>query len=270
MFEHPWARVTFAKEVWRIQLARIVAENEIDVPIAGPRTRLGMGAAGTLQEVRAFMELVADVRAHWGRLLTVILIHHEKKGGMVSGAWEGAGDTLLHVQAAGNGHTIVFVQKARWDSERHGKTLHLAWTEGEGFQLEGDRNYLDEITELLEEREWRTVKQISAPEDEGGIGAGERQSERHWMSIQSGSSRAPAMPPRRSAAMLPPLSGRCVQPPTHPTHLVRSQGVRRRVLRCARRTHPHGLGASNGSGHPTQTEFKEWAEQVAERNEDHA
>ncbi len=174
VFEHPWAQLTFAAEEWRSTLAQIVKEHEIDVLIAGPLTRLGMDVAGTLQEVRGFMDLVADVRRQSERALTVILVHHENKGGAVSGAWEGAGDTLLHVQAAGNGHTVVYVQKARWDSERHGKTLHLAWADGDGFRLEGDRNYLAELEALLADGAWRTVKQMSAPEDEGGIGAGEK------------------------------------------------------------------------------------------------
>jgi hypothetical protein len=173
VFEHPWGQFSFAPAEWRTKLAEIVSEHEIDVLIAGPLTRIGMDSAGTLQEVVAFMGLVADMRQQCGRLLTVVLVHHENKGGAVSGAWEGSGDTLLHVQGAGNGHTVVFVQKARWASDRHGTTLKLAWTEGEGFRLEGDRDYLAEIVELLSDGQWRTAKQISAPVDEGGIGAGE-------------------------------------------------------------------------------------------------
>ena len=173
VFEQPWAAFTFAEETWRAKLAELVVESEIDLLIAGPLTRLGMDAAGTLQEVRAFMDLVQDVRRQCARLLTVALVHHENKGGAVSGSWEGAGDTLLHVQAAGNGHTVVLVQKARWDSERHGKTMHLAWADGDGFRLKGDRDYLAEIVELLADGEWRTAKQISAPVDDGGIGAAE-------------------------------------------------------------------------------------------------
>ncbi len=174
VFEHPWAQVTFAEEAWRAKLAQSVKDHEIDVLIAGPLTRLGMDVGGTLQEVRAFTELVADVRRQSERQLTDVLIHHENKGGAVSGAWEGAGDTLLHVQKAGNGHTIVFVQKARWDSQRHGKTLQLEWTEGECYRLEGERDYLAEILSLLSDGQWRTTKAIAAREDEGGIGAGEK------------------------------------------------------------------------------------------------
>jgi hypothetical protein len=179
VFEEPWAEFSFAADAWRAKLADVVKGQEIDVLIAGPLVRLGMDAAGTLQEVRAFTALVADVRRQSERALTVVIVHHENKSGLVSGAWEGAGDTLLHVQAGGNGHTIVFIRKARWDSTRHGKTLHLAWTEGESFRLEGDRDYLAEIVELLSDGAWRTAKEIGAPVepkrpiDKPGIGAGE-------------------------------------------------------------------------------------------------
>ena len=119
------------------------------------------------------MELVEDVRARCRRLLTVVLVHHENKGGAVSGAWEGAGDSLLHVQGAGNGHTVVYVQKARWDTSRHGKTLHLEWTRVDGFRLGGERNYLDEVLALLSDNKPRTAKEIAVPETKGGIGASE-------------------------------------------------------------------------------------------------
>jgi AAA domain len=174
VLEAPWATFSFASETWRVDLARTVAGLQVDVVIAGPLARIGMDGAGTLQEVVAFMALINDVRRRSGQLLTTVLIHHENKGGAVSGAWEGSGDTLLHVQAAGNGHTVVHVQKARWSSEHHGKTLKLAWADGESFELEGDRDYITEIRELLSERPWRTVKEIAKPADEGGIGAGDK------------------------------------------------------------------------------------------------
>lgn len=173
VFEEPWGRFSFAETAWRQQLATRVAALEVDVVIAGPLTRLGMDTAGTLQEVASFMRLVDDVRRRSGRLLTLIIAHHENKGGAVSGAWEGAGDTLLHVQAAGNGHTTLFVAKARWASAHHHKTIKLRWADGEGFELEGDRDYVAEIRELLTGHPWQTAKEIAAPEEQGGIGAGE-------------------------------------------------------------------------------------------------
>jgi hypothetical protein len=173
VFERPWREFSFASDHWRAELARVVAEHEIDLVIAGPLTRIGMDGPGTLQEVAAFMDLVWSVREPLDRPLAVLLIHHENKGGAVSGAWEGSGDTLLHVEAAGNGHTVVFVQKARWDKERHQTTMKLAWADGEGYELEGDRDLLAEVEAFLAGHPWRTVKQISASRDaaEPGIGA---------------------------------------------------------------------------------------------------
>jgi hypothetical protein len=170
VFESPWGGYTFDDAAVRDQLISLVNEHKIDVIVAGPLTRVGMEAAGTLAEVTAFMRLVDGVRSQCERPLTVILVHHENKAGSVSGAWEGAVDTLVHVEARGNGRTGVLVQKARWSSTYHQKAMILAWMEGESFRLEGERALRDEIVQLLQERKWLTAKEIAAPE---GIGASE-------------------------------------------------------------------------------------------------
>lgn len=170
----PWAAGTFADGSWRTALAECVREQRIDVVIAGPVTRLGMDEAGTLQQVRDFTALIGDVRQRAGRRLTSWLVHHENKGGTVSGAWEGAGDTLLHVEARGPGHTHLHVQKARWSSKHHGARFDLAWTDGEGFEVvEHERDHAAEIAALLSDGKWRTAKEIATPRDkpEPGIGA---------------------------------------------------------------------------------------------------
>jgi hypothetical protein len=172
VYEQPWGKFSLADEAWRQELAQQIIASEIDVLIAGPLARIGMDEAGNLQQVREFAEKIADLREWCGRPLVVILVHHENKAGDVSGAWEGFGDTLLHVKAAGNGHTIVTVQKARWDPERHRTTIKLAWTTGEGFAPEGGERDLEaEIVKLLLDLKWRTTKQIAASEEKGGIGA---------------------------------------------------------------------------------------------------
>jgi hypothetical protein len=171
----PWSEFTFADESWRAALAAKIREDKIDVLIAGPVTRLGMDEAGTLQQVREFMELVKEVRVASGRRLAVILVHHENKGGTVSGAWEGAGDTLLHVDARGPGKTHLHVQKARWSSEHHGAHLDLTWTDGEGFTVDEERDYVAEIEALLADGKWRTVAEIGNKSDHPeipGVGAG--------------------------------------------------------------------------------------------------
>ena len=110
----PWATFSLADEAWRQWLAEVVEEHQFDVVVAGPLTRIGMDGAGTLQEVAAFMDLIGEVRSRCSRRFATVVPHHEGKSGSVSGGWEGAPETLLHVQAAGHGRTVVFVQKARW------------------------------------------------------------------------------------------------------------------------------------------------------------
>jgi AAA domain len=136
ILEEPWGRFTFDSEPWRELLARTARGREVDVVITGPLTAAGMEAAGTLQEVRAFLDLVDEVRALAGRRFANLLIHHENRGGQVSGAWEGAGDTLLHLQQHGRGQLRLYVQKARWSSEHHATSRHLVWADGEGFTVE--------------------------------------------------------------------------------------------------------------------------------------
>jgi hypothetical protein len=152
VLEAPWARFTFGERAWREKLAAAIREREIDVLIVGPLSRSGMNEAGTLQEVRDFARRVDELRELSGRRLTVVLIHHENKGGQVSGAWEGAGDTLLHVTGQGQGRTRLYVQKARWASSQHATTRVLTWTEGDGFALEDAPELDDEAiaAQLLE------------------------------------------------------------------------------------------------------------------------
>ena len=92
--EAPWGQFTFASAEWRAGLAQSVKELEIDVLIIGPLARIGMDAAGTLQEVAAFQAYVDDVRAQVGRPLAVVIVHHESKGGRrqrrVGGRWRHA------------------------------------------------------------------------------------------------------------------------------------------------------------------------------------
>ena len=93
----------------------------------------------------------------------MILIHHENKGGTVSGAWEGAGDTLLHATVHGRGKTKLHFQKTRWSSKWHKETLDLDWTEGEGFEAteEADRDLLVEVRDWLMANPHSTSKEIS-------------------------------------------------------------------------------------------------------------
>lgn len=149
--EAPWAAFTFAAQSHREALAKVIADNEIDFVIVGPLAAAGMTDAGTLREVRLFIALCDDVRRRSGRNVTFLLIHHENKGGKVSGAWEGAGDTLFHVQGMGSGRTRLHIQKARWSTKWHAQTVELRWTDGESFAVEVKPEVSDDdaIVQLL-------------------------------------------------------------------------------------------------------------------------
>ena len=134
VFEEPWGGFSFADPLWRQRLGDVIREHEIDVVIVGPLTATGMNLPGTLQECRDFIGLVDEVRDLAERRFVNVVVHHENSGGKVSGAWEGVGDTLLHVTQQGRGKLRLYVQKARWSSEHHGTTIRLAWSEGEGFE----------------------------------------------------------------------------------------------------------------------------------------
>jgi hypothetical protein len=138
VLEEPWGQFTFAETGWRQLLAATTREREVDVVIVGPLTASGMEAAGTLQDVREFLNLVDQTRTLAGRRFANVLVHHENRGGKVSGAWEGAGDTLLHVLQQGHGRLRLYIQKARWSSDQHATTLQLAWAAGDGFVSEDE------------------------------------------------------------------------------------------------------------------------------------
>lgn len=146
----PWGKVSLDDPAMREALAAQIGSLELDVVIMGPITRSGMNEAGTLQQVRDYCNLLAEVRELSGCRVTFVLIHHENRGGQVSGAWEGAVDTLFHVQAQGNGQTRLFVQKARWAPEHHKRKLQLAWGDGESFEvIEKDERDDNEIADEL-------------------------------------------------------------------------------------------------------------------------
>ncbi len=144
VLEAPWARFTFADEILRSELAATISEHSIDIIAAGPVQRLGVTGGGTPEEVAAFVGLIEQVRADLDRPLAGTFVHHENKGGTVSGAWEGVPDTLAHVSAQGNGCTRVEWEKVRWGSDLHGRIWKLLWRDGEGFELDETPEVTDE------------------------------------------------------------------------------------------------------------------------------
>lgn len=141
----PWAGLDLRDETHRAEIAAMIAEADVDLVIVGPLTRLGMEGGGTPDDVRAFTRLLEDVQERAGRPVSIAVLHHENRAGQISGAWEGAPDLLVHVQAQGNGRTRVFWQKSRWSSTLHGTSAALVWKDaGEGFRVEDKPELTDD------------------------------------------------------------------------------------------------------------------------------
>ena len=170
----PWARFTFANERMRAELVELVRELEIDVVIAGPVARLGAEGGGTPEEIQAFVDLLELVRADLDRPLAYELIHHENKAGDVSGAWEGATDTLVHVQARGNGHTAIVWGRRAGRPTSTGKTwkLELAATASGSRSTRRrrrpTRRSRTKLLELVAGRTGRVVERLRRAADRQG------------------------------------------------------------------------------------------------------
>ena len=162
VLEEPWTRFTMRDPAHRAGLAETIGKQEIDLLVMGPLVTLGMVGGGTPDEIsefegllRAFRELVPKPVALW-------IVHHENKQGDVSGAWERVPDTLVHVQAQGNGHTRLIWRKARWSSENHGKGIELVWADGRSFTVrdEPERDPWQEMEVAFRHANgWRTAKE---------------------------------------------------------------------------------------------------------------
>ena len=143
----PWATLTLREESHRQRFASLL--KEVDLVVAGPLSALGTEGGGTLDEIREFEGFMRSVRELAGSPVAFLLIHHENRSGQVSGAWERAPDTLVHVQAEGHGRTRVHWEKVRWCSELHKTTTHLIWAAGDTFTVE-EREEITEDT-MVEE-----------------------------------------------------------------------------------------------------------------------
>lgn len=165
VWQDPWHAFNFNLPRHREVVAEYVEEEECDLVMVGPLATLGTIGGGTPEEVNKFMELVQLCWALTKRQFGFWFLHHENKAGDVSGAWERVPDTLVHVQARGNGHTAMVWQKTRWASEHQGTTTSLKWGEGYTFEVEDvkdDRDMFAEIRALMTEQNdrWWTVEEI--------------------------------------------------------------------------------------------------------------
>jgi len=157
VLEEPWAQFSFAIEAHREQLAAFVREHEIDVVMANPVAEIGHEGGGTPDDVSRFGELVDKFGRLAGRPVAAWFVHHENKGGDVSGAWERWPDTLAHVRLEGREKSVLHWRKVRWSSELHNTRMTLRWLiESAGFAVEdaGENSAIKKAAEIEQATAW--------------------------------------------------------------------------------------------------------------------
>lgn len=153
----PWAALDLTDPKHARKLADKIIEYGTDLVIVGPLTAVGMDTPGTIAEARQFVrESLGVIRGFVGRPVAFLIVHHEAKGGKVSGAWEGVGDTLLHMSKHARDTAVLHVKKARNASDLHDTKLSLRWgDDGNSFVI--DTSKPDEQSRA--ERAWDGIAQ---------------------------------------------------------------------------------------------------------------
>ena len=138
VYRGPWGEFSFANPDHRAALDDYCTANAIDVVTANPTLGLGVAASGRPDETQRFVDWLVEcglksTRAFW-------LLHHENKGGQISGDWGRHPDTKVQLQADGKQpRTKLHWEKTRWASlptETQPKSCLLEWvTETKGYSV---------------------------------------------------------------------------------------------------------------------------------------
>ncbi len=138
VLDEPHGGFDFRIPEHREAIRELRREEGVELIVADPTKWLGAEGGGTPAEVLEFVALLKECGLHGGDPETALafwLAHHENKSGGISGAWRADPDTLIHIEAAGQGRTKATFEKCRWSSGRHGQRMILAWATGEGYDV---------------------------------------------------------------------------------------------------------------------------------------
>ena len=176
-----WGAVTLKDSSHVARLRDYITENQIDVVIGDPLDSLGLEGVGSPEDTREFMRLLSETGLF--RDVAWWLLAHARKEptgdelDAISGAWGGRPDTMLMLEKRDGNRARLAFPKIRWSRRGTRNAYILAFDpDTESFTVAGEesgdeRDYLAEILELLADDAWKTVNEIAAPEDDGGIGA---------------------------------------------------------------------------------------------------
>jgi hypothetical protein len=136
VYTSPWGEFSFADPADRADLVAFCEEHNIDCVTANPTLGLGVAASGRPNETQEFVDWLVECglkskRAFW-------LLHHENKGGQISGDWGRHPDTKVLLQKDGNRQRT----KLDWDKTRFAtlteeeKSYMLEWVvETQGYEV---------------------------------------------------------------------------------------------------------------------------------------
>ena len=127
----PWGKFSFDDKGLADELNGFVRETEADLVVANPLGRLGMKGAGTPEETREFLQLLAN--AGLNEDFAALLLHHLAKVNkavplvqQVSGDWGPHPDTIMVLEQAGERMSKLSFGKVRWGDQGR-QPLLLRW-----------------------------------------------------------------------------------------------------------------------------------------------
>jgi hypothetical protein len=166
------------------QLVAYIDEHGFDLIFGDPLDSLGIEGVGSPEDTRKFLGLMKQAGLH-SRIAWWLNTHPRKEETReaideISGAWGGKPDTIMLLDLLGDDRSRVRFPKIRWAKRGKRPNILLAFDADTetfsyiGEETEEERDYLGELVDRFGDGEWRTVKEIAATKDDGGIGAGEK------------------------------------------------------------------------------------------------
>jgi hypothetical protein len=164
------------------QLVAYIAEHAFDLVFGDPLDSLGIEGVGSPEDTRKFLDLMKRAGLN-SRVAWWLNCHPRKEETReaideIAGAWGGKPDTIMLLDLLGDDRSRVRFPKIRWAKRGKRPNVLLEFdADTETFSYIGEetdeeRDYLAEIVDLFADGEWRIAKEIAAPKDDGGIGAG--------------------------------------------------------------------------------------------------
>jgi hypothetical protein len=165
-----WGEFDLADQGKRELLKAFVDANSIDIAFADPLDSFGFEGVGSPEDTRRFMALAKDAGMHRDSGTAWWFLHHPRKEKAddelddLSGAWGGRPDTVLMLSVLAGERSRLAIPKMRWGRGGKRPALILKFDpDTEGFERlaeEGEeRDYANEIAELLVDGKWRTAKE---------------------------------------------------------------------------------------------------------------